>query len=76
MVLKESLIYLLNRRYPYNNFLHHHVENIIVSCLEGKRTELVEHVLNECDIVGKILAADKHSSLSNESNGVSYISML
>ncbi|GJM94070.1 hypothetical protein PR202_ga10683 [Eleusine coracana subsp. coracana] len=31
--------------YSYNNFLHHHVENIIVSCLEGKRTELVEHVL-------------------------------
>ncbi|VAH61364.1 unnamed protein product [Triticum turgidum subsp. durum] len=59
--------------YPYNNFLHHHVENIIVSCLEGKRTELVEHVLNECDIVGKILAADKLSSLATESNGVSYI---
>ncbi|CAM0881527.1 unnamed protein product [Alopecurus aequalis] len=55
--------------YPYNNFLHHHVENIIVSCLEGKRTELVEHVLNECEIVGKILAADKLSSLSTESNG-------
>ncbi|VAH77192.1 unnamed protein product [Triticum turgidum subsp. durum] len=55
--------------YPYNNFLHHHVENIIVSCLEGKRTELVEHVLNECDIVGKILAANKLSSLSTESNG-------
>ncbi|XP_037405757.1 serine/threonine-protein phosphatase 6 regulatory subunit 3-like isoform X1 [Triticum dicoccoides] len=55
--------------YPYNNFLHHHVENIIVSCLEGKRTELVEHVLNECDIVGKILAADKLSSLATESNG-------
>jgi len=55
--------------YPYNNFLHHHVENIIVSCLEGKRTELVEHVLKECDIVGKILAADKLSSLSTESNG-------
>ncbi|KAF0916351.1 hypothetical protein E2562_005947 [Oryza meyeriana var. granulata] len=55
--------------YPYNNFLHHHVENIIVSCLEGKRTELVEHVLNDCDVVGKILAAEKLSSLSTESNG-------
>jgi len=58
--------------YPYNNFLHHHVENIIVSCLEGKRTELIEHVLNECDIVGKILVAERLSSLSTESNGVSY----
>ncbi|CAO2183541.1 unnamed protein product [Urochloa humidicola] len=55
--------------YPYNNFLHHHIENIIVSCLEGKRTELVEHVLNECDIVGKILVAERLSSLSTESNG-------
>ncbi|XP_034596296.1 uncharacterized protein [Setaria viridis] len=55
--------------YPYNNFLHHHVENIIVSCLESKRTELVEHVLNECDIVGKILVAERLSSLSTESNG-------
>ncbi|KAG2589651.1 hypothetical protein PVAP13_5NG378000 [Panicum virgatum] len=55
--------------YPYNNFLHHHVENIIVSCLEGKRTELIEHVLNECDIVGKILVAERLSSLSTESNG-------
>uniref|UniRef100_A0A0D9YB16 Uncharacterized protein n=1 Tax=Oryza glumipatula TaxID=40148 RepID=A0A0D9YB16_9ORYZ len=55
--------------YPYNNFLHHHVENIIVSCLEGKRTELVEHVLNDCDIVGKIFAAEKLSSLSTESTG-------
>ncbi|OEL20141.1 Serine/threonine-protein phosphatase 6 regulatory subunit 2 [Dichanthelium oligosanthes] len=55
--------------YPYNNFLHHHVENIIVSCLEGKRTELVEHVLNECDIVGKILVTERLSSLSTESNG-------
>ncbi|CAO2203846.1 unnamed protein product [Urochloa humidicola] len=54
--------------YPYNNFLHHHVENIIISCLEGKRTELVEHVLNECDIVGKILVAERLSSLSTESN--------
>jgi len=54
--------------YPYNNFLHHHVENIIVSCLEGKRTELIEHVLNDCDTVGKILVAERLSSLSTESN--------
>jgi serine/threonine-protein phosphatase 6 regulatory subunit 3 len=52
--------------------LHHHVENIIVSCLEGKRPEVVEHVLHECDIVGKILVSERLSSLSTESNGVSY----
>ena len=50
--------------------MHHHVENIIVSCLEGKRTELIEHVLNDCDIVGKILVAERLSSLSTESNAV------
>ncbi|KAG0538225.1 hypothetical protein BDA96_03G216900 [Sorghum bicolor] len=55
--------------YPYNNFLHHHVENIIVSCLEGKRPEVVDHVLHECDIVGKILVSERLSSLSIESNG-------
>ena len=46
-------------RYPYNNFLHHHVENIIVSCLEVKRS-----------LVGKVLAAEKGPSLPVESNGV------
>ncbi|WOL03397.1 serine/threonine-protein phosphatase 6 regulatory subunit 3-like [Canna indica] len=53
--------------YPFNNFLHHHVENIIGSCLESKRILLIEHVLYECGIVGKILAAEKQSSLSNDS---------
>ncbi|TKW25516.1 hypothetical protein SEVIR_3G124400v4 [Setaria viridis] len=56
-------------QYPYNNFLHHHVENIIVSCLEVKRNQLIDHVLNDCDLVGKVLAAEKKSSLSVDSNG-------
>ncbi|XP_023517725.1 serine/threonine-protein phosphatase 6 regulatory subunit 1-like isoform X3 [Cucurbita pepo subsp. pepo] len=49
--------------YPYNNFLHHHVENIVVSCLVSKNSSLVEHVLHECDLVGKILNAEKHFTL-------------
>ncbi|CAN6340996.1 unnamed protein product [Urochloa humidicola] len=56
-------------QYPYNNFLHHHVENIIVSCLEVKRNQLIDHVLDDCDLVGKVLAAEKQSSLSADSNG-------
>lgn len=52
--------------YPFNNFLHHHVENIIGSCLESKKAVLVEHLLHECDIVGKILAAEKQSTLSTD----------
>ncbi|XP_050373016.1 uncharacterized protein LOC126790716 [Argentina anserina] len=51
-------------KYPYNNFLHHHVENIIVSCLESRNGPLVQHVLHECDLVGKILEAEKNSTLA------------
>ncbi|XP_058071575.1 uncharacterized protein LOC131220763 isoform X2 [Magnolia sinica] len=54
--------------YPYNNFLHHHVENIIVSCLESKNGLLIDHLLQDCDLVGKILRAEKHSTLSTDSN--------
>ncbi|XP_073003609.1 uncharacterized protein [Typha latifolia] len=52
--------------YPFNNFLHHHVENIIYSCLESRRSLLIEHVLNECKIVDKILEAEKQSTLSTD----------
>ncbi|CAD6230541.1 unnamed protein product [Miscanthus lutarioriparius] len=55
-------------QYPYNNLLHHHVENIIVSCLEVKRNQLTDHILNDCGLVGKVLAAEKGPSLPVESN--------
>eukprot|EP00268_Persea_americana_P034177 TRINITY_DN3381_c0_g5_i1.p1 TRINITY_DN3381_c0_g5~~TRINITY_DN3381_c0_g5_i1.p1 ORF type:complete len:789 (-),score=185.63 TRINITY_DN3381_c0_g5_i1:925-3291(-) len=54
--------------YPYNNFLHHHVEDIIITCLEGKKTLLIDHLLQDCDLVGKILAAEKNSTLSTASS--------
>ncbi|KAG6512952.1 hypothetical protein ZIOFF_031091 [Zingiber officinale] len=44
-----------------------HAENIIGSCLESRRIPLIEHMLHDCDIVGKILAAEKQSSLSTDS---------
>ncbi|XP_033510152.1 uncharacterized protein [Nicotiana tomentosiformis] len=50
--------------YPYNNFLHHHVETIIVSCLESKNVQFVEHLLSDCNLVGKILEAEKNSTLA------------
>ncbi|EEF39231.1 serine/threonine-protein phosphatase 6 regulatory subunit 3 [Ricinus communis] len=50
--------------YPYNNFLHHHVENIIFSCLESKLAVLIQHLLRECNLVGKILEAEKNSTLA------------
>ncbi|GKV31615.1 hypothetical protein SLEP1_g40291 [Rubroshorea leprosula] len=52
--------------YPYNNFLHHHVESIVVSCLESKKAFLVEHLLHECDLVGKILEAEKNFKLTSD----------
>ncbi|XP_056175542.1 uncharacterized protein LOC115687227 isoform X2 [Syzygium oleosum] len=50
--------------YPYNNFLHHHVENIILSCLENKDHSLVDHVLQGCNLIGRILEGEKNFSLT------------
>ncbi|GLT57446.1 hypothetical protein SLA2020_304170, partial [Shorea laevis] len=52
--------------YPYNNFLHHHVESIVVSCLESKNVFLVEHLLRECNLVGKILEAENNFKLTSD----------
>ncbi|KAL5977133.1 hypothetical protein ACLOJK_021475 [Asimina triloba] len=50
--------------YPYNNFLHHHVESIVISCLESKKDALIDHILQDCHLVKRILGAEKNSSLS------------
>ncbi|CAH8387080.1 unnamed protein product [Eruca vesicaria subsp. sativa] len=52
--------------YPYNNALHHQVESIIVSCLESKNDEIVDHLLRECDLIGKILKTEKQPILSGD----------
>ncbi|KAL8108435.1 uncharacterized protein LOC141670663 [Apium graveolens] len=54
--------------YPYNNFLHHHVEQIILSCLESKKVPLIKHLLHDCNLVGKILEAEKNSTLIGDVN--------
>uniref|UniRef100_A0A7N1A0A7 SIT4 phosphatase-associated family protein n=1 Tax=Kalanchoe fedtschenkoi TaxID=63787 RepID=A0A7N1A0A7_KALFE len=54
--------------YPYNNALHHHVENIITSCLESGSSAIIDHLLKECDLIGKILQMDKHPVLANDTN--------
>nr|DAD37226.1 TPA_asm: hypothetical protein HUJ06_007867 [Nelumbo nucifera] len=54
--------------YPFNNFLHHHVENIIISCLESKKPPLIEHLLQNCNLVGKILEAEKNFTLATDPN--------
>ncbi|KAL2471040.1 SIT4 phosphatase-associated family protein [Abeliophyllum distichum] len=52
--------------YPYNNALHHHVESIICSCLESKNNAVVDHLFQECNLVGKVLQTDKNPILSAE----------
>ncbi|CAH8357869.1 unnamed protein product [Eruca vesicaria subsp. sativa] len=52
--------------YPYNNALHHQVEGIILSCLENKSELMVNHILRECNVIGKFLAADRDSDLSGD----------
>ncbi|KAL5998359.1 hypothetical protein ACLOJK_009299 [Asimina triloba] len=54
--------------YPFNNSLHHHVESIIVSCLESKNSTIIDHLLLDCDLIGKMLKADGHSLLSGDSD--------
>ncbi|GER33541.1 SIT4 phosphatase-associated family protein [Striga asiatica] len=54
--------------YPYNNALHHHVESIIYSCLESKNSAIIDHLLLECNLVGRILESDRSPNLSCENN--------
>ncbi|KAG5248247.1 serine/threonine-protein phosphatase regulatory [Salix suchowensis] len=54
--------------YPYNNALHHHVESIIMSCLETKSDAMVDHLLQECDLIGKFLQTDKNPLISGDNN--------
>lgn len=52
--------------YPYNNALHHHVESIISSCLESRNDTVTDHLFRICDLIRKILDADKHPLLSSD----------
>jgi serine/threonine-protein phosphatase 6 regulatory subunit 3 len=52
--------------YPFHNSLHHHVESIIISCLESKNDTIVNHLLRECDLIGKILQTDKHPAVCSD----------
>ncbi|KAL6992191.1 hypothetical protein U1Q18_010298 [Sarracenia purpurea var. burkii] len=54
--------------YPYNNFLHHHVEHIIMSCLESNTVSFIEHLLHDCNLVGRILEAEKNFTLAADQN--------
>ncbi|GAB2248108.1 hypothetical protein Droror1_Dr00007990 [Drosera rotundifolia] len=63
-----NLILDLFFKYPYNNFLHHFVEDIVIACLESKNGSLVKHILGDCNLIEKILDAEKHSTLTSDSD--------
>eukprot|EP00898_Chlorokybus_atmophyticus_P006957 jgi/Chlat1/7262/Chrsp58S06905 len=44
--------------YPFNNFLHHEVENIIMMILTSGNEALILHLLQDCDLIGKIIRTD------------------
>ncbi|MBA0669181.1 hypothetical protein Goklo_002027, partial [Gossypium klotzschianum] len=54
--------------YPYNNALHHHVESIILSCLESKNDAILDHLLHKCDLIGRFLQTEKQPILSGDNN--------
>ncbi|KAI3974026.1 hypothetical protein MKX01_026423 [Papaver californicum] len=54
--------------YPFHNFLHRHVETVILACLDGKKTVLTEHLLQDCKLVEKILEAEKSVTLATDQN--------
>ncbi|KAL1555753.1 serine/threonine-protein phosphatase 6 regulatory subunit 1-like [Salvia divinorum] len=54
--------------YPYNNFLHSNVEHIILSCIESKNPQFVEHLLHDCNLVGRILEAERNFTLTVDSS--------
>ncbi|WOL18073.1 serine/threonine-protein phosphatase 6 regulatory subunit 3-like [Canna indica] len=57
-------------KYPFNNSLHHHVENLVMSCLESKNVAFVDHLFCQCHIIAKFLRADKNSLLSSDTSAV------
>ena len=40
------------------------MENVILSCLESKNSQLLDHLLSECNLIGSILEAEKDSILT------------
>ncbi|XP_031401300.1 serine/threonine-protein phosphatase 6 regulatory subunit 3-like isoform X2 [Punica granatum] len=54
--------------YPYNNALHHQVESIVSSCLESKNESILNHLLQDCDLLGKILQIERHPLISADLN--------
>lgn len=46
------------------------MESIVLNCLESKSDVIVDHLLRDCDLIGKFLQADRHPILSGIDNQV------
>ena len=47
-----------------------------MSCLESKNSSLVEHLLRDCNLIGKIVEAEKNCTLAADSNKVVQFSII
>lgn len=54
--------------YPFNNMLHHHVETMVISCIESSSKMLMDHIFLECDFVARLLKTDKNPFVSKEAS--------
>eukprot|EP00250_Pteridium_aquilinum_P014960 c22305_g2_i1 orf=539-3184(+) len=63
-----QLILKLFFDYPFNNLLHHHVENIIASCIESNNKMLIDHLLEDCNLVARLLQADENPFVLSSNN--------
>ena len=45
-------------RFPFNNILHHQVEQIVVTCLDSCIPALFDHLFKTCELVARLVAAD------------------
>ncbi|KAL3518388.1 hypothetical protein ACH5RR_020977 [Cinchona calisaya] len=52
--------------YPFNNALHSHVESIIYSCLDSKSKTIIDHLFQDCNMIGRFLHADKLPTVSGD----------
>lgn len=50
--------------------MHHYVESIVYTCLESKNSVIIDHLFQECNLVGKMLQTDKQPNLSSDANQV------
>ena len=48
--------------------MHHHVESIVSTCMESRNDLVIDHLFKECDLVGKILDAERNPLFSGDRN--------